>query len=70
MLARNDHRRDIGLFRYSLFREAADPGLSPAERGELVRRLAARDHVTPGATGFGCRGARSIAGSATGAPGA
>jgi putative transposase len=41
----DDHRRDIALFRYSLIREAADPELSPAERGALVRRLAAREHA-------------------------
>jgi putative transposase len=40
-----DHQRDIALFRYSLIREAADPELSPAERGALVRRLAAREHA-------------------------
>ena len=43
----DDHRRDIALFRYSLIREAADPALSSRERGALVRRLAAREHVTP-----------------------
>lgn len=43
----DDHRRDIALFRYSLIHEAADPALSPRERGALVRRLAAREHVTP-----------------------
>jgi putative transposase len=41
------HRRDVALFRYSLIREAADPGLSKAQRGALVRRLASRDHVGP-----------------------
>ena len=40
-------RRDIALFRYGLIREAADPGLSPAERGRLVRALAARTHRGP-----------------------
>jgi putative transposase len=40
-----DHQRDIALFRYSLIREAADPELSPGERGALVRRLAAREHA-------------------------
>lgn len=44
----DDHQRDIALFRYSLIREAADPELSSAERGALVRRLAARDHAGPG----------------------
>ena len=43
----DDPRRDIGLFRYSLIREAADAKLTPRERGELVRALAATDHVGP-----------------------
>jgi putative transposase len=43
----DDHRRDIALFRYSLIREAADPELTGSERGVLVRRLAAREHVAP-----------------------
>ncbi len=43
----DDRRRDIALFRYSLIREAADPQLTHAERGELVRGLAARDHIGP-----------------------
>jgi len=42
-----DRRRDVALFRYSLIREAADPELSKAERGRLVRALAARDHLGP-----------------------
>jgi len=40
-------RRDVALFRYSLVREAADPGLSMAERGRLVRSLAEREHAGP-----------------------
>jgi putative transposase len=40
-------RREIALFRYGLIREAADPGLKPAERGRLVRQLAAREHRRP-----------------------
>lgn len=40
-------RREIALFRYAVIRPAADPQLSPAERGRLVRDLAARDHVGP-----------------------
>ncbi len=40
--------RDVGLFRYSLIREAADGRLSGAERGSLVRELAGMDHVGPG----------------------
>jgi putative transposase len=43
----DERRRDVGLFRYSLVREPADPTLSPAERGALVRALAAMEHVTP-----------------------
>ena len=42
-----DGRREIGLFRYALIRDAADPGLSKAERGRLVRALADREHVGP-----------------------
>jgi putative transposase len=40
-------RRDIALFRYGLIRAAADPDLSPAERGRLVRDLAGREHRGP-----------------------
>jgi len=40
-----DGRRDVGLFRYALIRDAADPALSKAERGRLVRALAEREHV-------------------------
>jgi putative transposase len=47
VLVEDDHRRDIALFRYSLIREAADLELTGRERGVLVRRLAARDHVAP-----------------------
>jgi putative transposase len=42
-----DRRREIGLFRYALVRDAADRGLSKAERGRLVRALADREHVGP-----------------------
>lgn len=44
----NDRQRDVALFRYSLIREAADAALTKAERGELVREVAARDHAGPG----------------------
>ncbi|TVP63852.1 MAG: transposase [Nitriliruptor sp.] len=40
-------RREIALFRYGLIREAADPELTPAERGRLVRQVAAREHRRP-----------------------
>jgi putative transposase len=43
----HDRHRDVALFRYSLIREAADPALTKAERGALVRALAARDHTGP-----------------------
>ena len=43
----DDRRHAIALFRYSLIREAADPALSPRQRGRLVRALAERDHVGP-----------------------
>ena len=42
-----DRHRDVGLFRYSLAREAADPALTNAERGALVRALAEMEHVHP-----------------------
>jgi putative transposase len=42
-----NRRREIGLFRYALIRDAADPGLSKAERGRLVRALSEREHVGP-----------------------
>ncbi len=45
--ARLDRAREIGLFRYMLVREAADPGLSRRERGRLVRALAERTHIDP-----------------------
>ena len=43
-----DRRREVGLFRYALIRDAADPAFSKAERGRLVRALADREHVGPG----------------------
>ena len=42
-----DRRREIGLFRYALIRDVADPGLSKAERGRLARALTEREHVGP-----------------------
>ena len=42
-----DGRREIGLFRYALVRDAADPGLSKAERGRLVRALCELEHLGP-----------------------
>jgi putative transposase len=45
--ARTEQARAIGLFRYELIREAADPGLSSKARGRLVRQIAAREHTDP-----------------------
>jgi putative transposase len=42
-----DRRRETGLFRYTLVRDAADPTLSKAQRSLLLRALADRDHVGP-----------------------
>jgi putative transposase len=43
----DDRRRDVALFRYSLIREAADSALTTAQRGRLVRAVAAREHTGP-----------------------
>jgi putative transposase len=40
-------RQEVGLFRYGVIRDAADPGLSKAERGRLVRAICEREHVGP-----------------------
>lgn len=45
--SRADRARDIALYWYSLIRPLADPGLSPVERGRLVRELAAQVHLGP-----------------------
>jgi putative transposase len=45
---RAERARAIGLFRYQLIREAADPELSTRARGRLVRAIAAREHTNPG----------------------
>ncbi len=44
---REQWRREVALFRYTLVREPADPALSKAERGRLVRELVAREHTGP-----------------------
>lgn len=46
--ARLERARAVGLFRYMLIREAADPALTSRQRGRLVRELAAREHAGPG----------------------
>lgn len=49
--ARAERARAIGLFRYQLIREAADPELSNRARGRLVRAIAAREHTHPAGRG-------------------
>jgi putative transposase len=44
---REEWRREVALFRYTLVREPADRSLSPRERGRLVRELATREHTGP-----------------------
>ncbi|MGH3094564.1 MAG: DDE-type integrase/transposase/recombinase [Streptosporangiales bacterium] len=44
---RAERARALGLFRYSLIREAADAQLSTKQRGRLVRGLAATEHLGP-----------------------
>jgi putative transposase len=44
---RMQRARAIGLFRYRLIREAADPAHSTKERGRLVRMIAAAEHTDP-----------------------
>jgi putative transposase len=44
---RLERARAVGLFRYMLIREAADPALSTRQRGKLVREIAAREHTDP-----------------------
>ena len=45
--ARLERAREIGLFRYVLIREAADPALTTRQRGVMVRAIAAREHKGP-----------------------
>ena len=42
-----ERARQVGLFRYGLIREAADPALTTKQRGRLVREIAAAEHVGP-----------------------
>ena len=46
-VARLERARQIGLFRYMLIREAADPTLTAKQRGKLVRALARVPHTHP-----------------------
>jgi putative transposase len=45
--SRLERAREIGLFRYMLIREAADPALSGRQRGRMVREIAGRAHTGP-----------------------
>ncbi len=45
--ARAERARMVGLFRYALIREAADARRSNRDRGEMVRQLAANEHIGP-----------------------
>src|ERR671936_778330 len=44
---RTQRARAVGLFRYQLIREAADPAHSTRARGRLVRAIAAAEHTDP-----------------------
>lgn len=44
---RIERARAVGLFRYQLIREAADPAHSIKARGALVRQIAAAEHMGP-----------------------
>jgi putative transposase len=44
---RAERARAIGLFRYQLIREAADPAHSTKARGRIVREIAAAEHTDP-----------------------
>ena len=48
LAARAARARDVALFRYGVIRAAADPDLSPRQRGALVRALAAGQHKDAG----------------------
>jgi hypothetical protein len=65
--ARLDRAREIGLFRYMLVREAADPALSGRQRGQLVRALAAKPTPTRSGGWCGFPAGRLTAGSPSGA---
>jgi putative transposase len=43
----SERRREIGLFRYALIRDALDRELSKAERGRVVNALAGWEHLGP-----------------------
>jgi len=43
-----DHQEQVALHRWAVIAEATSDRLSPAERGALVRQIAARAHAGPG----------------------
>ena len=43
----HDRAEQVALFRFSVISEAISPSLTPAERGLIVRALAARTWTTP-----------------------
>jgi putative transposase len=45
--ARAERARRVALFRYALIREAAHPQRSKKDRGQMVRQLAANEHIGP-----------------------
>ena len=45
--ARLDRARKVAMFRYQLIRDAADPELTPRQRGAMVRALASAEHPGP-----------------------
>jgi putative transposase len=45
--ARVARARAVGMFRYQLIRDAADPALTSRQRGRMVRALAAAEHTDP-----------------------
>jgi hypothetical protein len=62
----SDARRDVGLFRYALIREAADLSLSKAERGCWSGRWPPGTMSALMAPTFVCRVRRWIGGSGCG----
>jgi len=44
---RADRAQKVGLWRYQLVREPADPAYSPRQRGKMVRAIAQAEHVGP-----------------------
>jgi putative transposase len=47
LASREERALQVGLFRYGLIRELADPQLPGSERGRLIRELTASEHLGP-----------------------